>query len=168
MSEEKKVTGTDEGSKNIPDGVKPEQEQPEQTESPAEPEAENQEVPDTVPEESEAKKESAALPEMSEADALREENFRLRSQLDAIAMGFAPEVIEDAVILAENIVKRDGSDISAALKAVADKYPAWLSGGKKDKGENKKGGFRVGADSSGSDNADTDKLSRIFGIKKKK
>ena len=103
---------------------------------------------------------------MSEIDKLKEENFRLRTQLEANTLGFTPDVIEDAVILAENIVKRDGSDISAALKAVAKKYPAWLTSAEDEK---QKGGFKVGADSSGSKSADDDeKLNRIFGIRKKK
>ena len=62
--------------------------------------------------------------------------------------------------------KRDGSEISAALKAVAKKYPAWLLSAQDEK---QKGGFKVGADSSGGKSADDDeKLNKIFGIKKKK
>ena len=125
--------------------------------------------PEPAPKDSaqeETSEEQAAPPEMSEIDKLKEENFRLRTQLEANTLGFTPDVIEDAVILAENIVKRDGSDISAALKAVAKKYPAWLTSAEDEK---QKGGFKVGADSSGSKSADDDeKLNRIFGIRKKK
>ncbi len=125
--------------------------------------------PEPAPKDSaqeETSEEQAAPPEMSEIDKLKEENFRLRTQLEANTLGFTPDVIEDAVILAENIVKRDGSDISAALKAVAKKYPAWLTSAQDEK---QKGGFKVGADSSGGKSADDDeKLNRIFGIRKKK
>lgn len=125
--------------------------------------------PEPAPKDSaqeETSEEQAAPPEMSEIDKLKEENFRLRTQLEANTLGFTPDVIEDAVILAENIVKRDGSDISAALKAVAKKYPAWLTSAQDEK---QKGGFKVGADSSGSKSADDDeKLNKIFGIRKKK
>lgn len=125
--------------------------------------------PEPAPKDSaqeETSEEQAAPPEMSEIDKLKEENFRLRTQLEANTLGFTPDVIEDAVILAENIVKRDGSDISAALKAVAKKYPAWLTSAQDEK---QKGGFKVGADSSGSKSDDDDeKLNQIFGIRKKK
>ena len=125
--------------------------------------------PEPAPKDSaqeETSEEQAAPPEMSEIEKLKEENFRLRTQLEANTLGFTPDVIEDAVILAENIVKRDGSDISAALKAVAKKYPAWLTSAQDEK---QKGGFKVGADSSGGKSADDDeKLNRIFGIRKKK
>jgi hypothetical protein len=73
--------------------------------------------------------------------------------------------MEDAVTLAEAIVKRDGTDIAAALQAVAKKYPDWKSDGK-DGGS--KGGFKVGADSPKDKTADSDRLDRAFGIKKKK
>lgn len=107
----------------------------------------------------------AAPPELSEIDKLKEENFRLKTQITARDIGFMPEVIEDAVVLAENIVKRDGSDISAALQAVAKKYPDWKADGK-DKGKTK-GGFKVGADSSGQASANDDKINKAFGLKKK-
>lgn len=144
--------------------------EPAEAEKPAE-EAEgteNKPAEETQPEPApeETAQEEAAPPEMSEIDKLKEENFRLRTQLEANTLGFTPDVIEDAVILAENIVKRDGSDISAALKAVAKKYPAWLTSAQDEK---QKGGFKVGADSSGGKSADDDeKLNRIFGIRKKK
>ena len=122
------------------------------------------EKPTENPTEGETEPESAP-PELSEEDKLREENFRLKTQLEAMKIGFIPDVIEDAVILAENIVKRDGSDISAALQAVAKKYPDWKADGK-DKGKSK-GGFKVGADSSGQTKANDEKIDRAFGLRKR-
>ena len=122
------------------------------------------EKPTENPTEGETEPESA-LPELSEEDKLTEENFRLKTQLEAMKIGFVPDVIEDAVILAENIVKRDGSDISAALQAVAKKYPDWKADGK-DKGKSK-GGFKVGADSSGQTKANDEKIDRAFGLRKR-
>ena len=105
----------------------------------------------------------AAPPELSETDKLKEENFRLKTQLEAMKIGFVPDVIEDAVVLAENIVKRDGSDISTALQAVAKKYHDW----KADSKGKAKGGIKVGADSSGQTSANDDKIDKAFGLKKK-
>lgn len=174
MPEEKKPT-----EKHAEDAQ--EQEKTEGKETPAEEEKPTEEAegtenkpaektrPEPAPKDSaqeETSEEQGAPPEMSEIDKLKEENFRLRTQLEANTLGFTPDVIEDAVILAENIVKRDGSDISAALKAVAKKYPAWLLSAQDEK---QKGGFKVGADSSGGKSADDDeKLNQIFGIRKKK
>ncbi len=107
----------------------------------------------------------AAPPQLSEEDRLKEENFRLRTQLEALKIGFNPEVIEDAVVLAENIVKKDGSEISAALQAVAKKYPDWKADSKGKDGKSK-GGFKVGADTSGSKPTSDEKLNKAFGIKK--
>ena len=102
-------------------------------------------------------------PDVSEVDTLREENFNLKAQLEAMRTGFLPDIIEDAVVLAENIVKRNGGDISEALKAVAKKYPEWTAAAQSEK----KSGFKVGADSSGGTSTDEEKLNTIFGIKKK-
>lgn len=104
-------------------------------------------------------------PKLSETDELRAENLRLKTQLEAMKVGFNPECLEDAVVLAENIVKRDGSDISAALQAVAKKYPDWKSGGKEEKS---KAGFKVGADTPKDKKADDEQLNSAFGIRKKK
>ena len=120
---------------------------------------EESEVEDTP--KTEENTEQTAPPELSEVDKIKEENFRLKTQLEAMKIGFNPNVIEDAVVLAENIVKRDGSDIATALKAVAKKYPEW-----KADGEGKKGGIKVGADTSKQTNANSDKLNKAFGIKK--
>lgn len=136
-SEKPQEEEKDEGEK-LPD----EQEKPPESESEGETEAET------------------APPELSEIDKVKEENFRLKTQLEAMKIGFNPNVIEDAVVLAENIVKRDGSDISTALQAVAKKYPEWKNDGKS------KGSFKVGADSSKQKSTSDEKLNRAFGIKK--
>lgn len=105
------------------------------------------------------------IPKISETDRLKAENLTLKTQLEAMKTGFKPDCIEDAVVLAENIVKRDGSDITAALQAVAKKYPDWKSDGK----DNSKGGFKVGADTPKNEkNPDDSRLDAVFGIKKKK
>ncbi len=104
-------------------------------------------------------------PVLSEEDRLKEENFRLKTQLEAMKLGFLPDTIEDAVVLAENIVKRDGGDIGKALQAVAKKYPDWKSDVGKD--GKSKGGFKVGADGNNTGSDSDERLSRAFGIKKK-
>ncbi|MDE7390218.1 MAG: hypothetical protein K2M82_04675 [Lachnospiraceae bacterium] len=131
------------------------------------PQAEGKKMPDESqkPAEGETKPETA-LPELSEEDKLKEENFRLKAQLEAMKIGFNPDVIEDAVVLAENIVKKDGSDIASALQAVAKKYPDWKADSKGEDSK-KKGGFKVGADGSKQTTANDDKLNAAFGIKKK-
>ena len=104
-------------------------------------------------------------PVLSEEDRLKEENFRLKTQLEAMKLGFLPNTIEDAVVLAENIIKRDGGDIGKALQAVAKKYPDWKSDVGKD--GKSKGGFKVGADGNNTGSDNDERLSRAFGIKKK-
>lgn len=107
----------------------------------------------TVEEEKEDK-----LPEQSELDKLKEENFRLKVQMTARDIGFKSEVIEDAVVLAENIVKRDGVEIEKALQTVAKKYPEWsMESNKKNLGN-----FKVGADKSATNSGTQDKLKIIF------
>lgn len=116
------------------------------------------------------KKQEEAVPEvpqLSETDQLKAENLTLKTQLEAMKIGFSPECMEDAVILAEAIVKRDGTDISAALQSVAKKYPDWKQGGKDSK-DGKSSGFKVGADSGKGQKSDDEKLNNAFGIKKKK
>lgn len=105
------------------------------------------------------------LPKLSVEDELRAENFALKTQLEAMKLGFIPDYIDDAVVLAESIVKREGSDIATALKAVAKKYPDWKQqAGDKSKG---KGGFKIGSDGGNSKPTSEDKLDRAFGLKKK-
>lgn len=105
------------------------------------------------------------LPKLSAEDELRAENFALKTQIEAMKLGFNPDCIEDAVVLAENIVKRDGSDIATALQAVAKKYPDWKQQAG-DKGKHK-GGFKIGSDGGNSKSTSEDKLNNAFGIKKK-
>lgn len=123
-------------------------------------ESESEEKPE--PEE----KTPSDVPELSETEKLKAENLTLKTQLEALKIGFKPDCIEDAVVLAENLVKRDGSDITSALQSVAKKYPDWKSDSKDNpKG---KGGFKIGADSGSKEkNPDSDRLSQAFGIKKK-
>lgn len=117
---------------------------------------------------SEEESKAPETPELSETDQLKAENLTLKTQLEAMKIGFAPDCMEDAVILAEAIVKRDGVEINAALQSVAKKYPDWKSDGKNNKDGKSKGGFKVGADSSESDkSASDDRLSKAFGLKKK-
>lgn len=113
------------------------------------------------------KKAAPHVPELSENDRLKAENLTLKTQIEALKIGFSPDCIEDAVVLAENLVKRDGSDITAALQAVAKKYPDWKSDGKDNsKG---KGGFKVGADTPKDEkNADDERLDKAFGLRRKK
>lgn len=133
----------DEKQDDNSEGAEPEEKPDEQSKEEAPPEAEP--------------------PKLSAEDELKAENLRLKTQLEAMKIGFNPKVIEDAVVLAESIVKRDGSDIATALQAVAKKYPDWKATDK----DSKKGGFKVGGDSSGSKSTSDDKLNQAFGIKKK-
>lgn len=127
------------------------------TDDGAEPQAEEPAQPSEEPTEPE-------LPKLSVEDELRAENFALKTQLEAMKLGFIPEYIDDAVVLAENIVKREGSDIATALQAVGKKYPDWKQQEKNK--EKNKGGFKIGADS-GDKPTSADKLNQAFGIKKK-
>lgn len=136
--------------------------QPEQ----AEQEAPAEETPaETKPEaEAETEAEPAADP-AAELEQLREENVRLKAQLEAHKAGFKGEYIEDAVLIAEHGAKRDGTTIEEALQAVAKKYPEW----KHTAGEGGKSGFKVGAEPPKEDNtAVDDQLDEAFGIRKKK
>lgn len=155
-----------EEKKPVEEETKPETETPEEEkqspeekpmEQPTEEKAKDEVVEETPVE---TKLEETAPPGLSETDKLKEENFRLKTQLEAMKIGFNPDCLEDAVVLAENIVKRDGSDISTALQAVAKKYPDWKTDSKS------KGGFKVGADSSKQKQTSDEKLNRAFGIKK--
>lgn len=122
--------------------------------------------PEEKQEDKPAEEKAPEAPQLSKVDALKAENLTLKTKLEALSIGFAPDCLDDAVTLAEAIVKRDGTDISAALQAVAKKYPDWKSDAKDSKS---KGGFKVGADSSEKEKkADDDRLSAAFGIKKKK
>lgn len=137
----------------------------------AQPEQAEQETPaeqtpaETKPEaEAETEAEPAADP-AAELEQLREENVRLKAQLEAHKAGFKGEYIEDAVLIAEHGAKRDGTTIEEALQAVAKKYPEW----KHTAGEGGKSGFKVGAEPPKEENnAVDDQLDAAFGIRKKK
>lgn len=101
----------------------------------------------------------------AELEQLRAENARLKAQLEAHGAGFKTEYIEDAVLIAENAAKRDGTTITEALQAVAKKYPEW----KHAADDKSKGGFKVGAEAPKEDKAaEDDMLDRAFGIRRKK
>ena len=131
----------------------------------AEPEQAEQETPvEETASEPEAKAEPAADP-AAELEQLREENVRLKAQLEAHKAGFKGEYIEDAVLIAEHGAKRDGTTIEEALQAVAKKYPEW----KHTAGEGGKSGFKVGAEPPKEENnAVDDQLDAAFGIRRKK
>lgn len=77
------------------------------------------------PEPPESTYESKATPDTPLPEELLAENIRLKAQIEAYKTGFRSDTLEDAVLLAENIAKRDGVEISEALQAVAEKYPDW-------------------------------------------
>lgn len=131
----------------------------------AQPEQAEQETPaEETASEPEAKAETAPDPS-AELEQLREENARLKAQLEAHKAGFKGEYIEDAVLIAEHGAKRDGTTIEEALQAVAKKYPEW----KHTAGEGGKSGFKVGAEPPKEENnAVDDQLDEAFGIRKKK
>ena len=119
---------------------------------------------ESKPEQPEETQEESADP-AAELEALRAENTRLKAQLEAHNTGFKPEYIEDAVLIAENAVSRDGITITEALQAVAKKYPEW----KHTADEKGKSGFKVGAETPKEDNAAEDaSLDEAFGIRRKK
>lgn len=129
---------------------------PETTEVAAENEPEQPEsTPETAPD----------VDYKAENEQLKAENTRLKAQLEAHNAGFKPEYIEDAVLIAENAVSRDGITITEALQAVAKKYPEW----KHTADEKGKSGFKVGAEAPKEDNAAVDdSLDEAFGIRRKK
>lgn len=170
---EKKASETEEEKKSdIPPEEKPQEDpkedKPVEKASDDKQADENGEGAEVPPEEKLEEKSNDVpdIPETSETDKLKAENLTLKTQLEALKIGFKPDCLEDAVVLAENIVKRDSTDITAALQSVAKKYPDWKSDAKSAESA---GGFKVGADSSKGDNKQDDsKLSQAFGIRKKK
>ena len=147
--------------------TKPEQEQPQETKSGPEKAADDKQADENGEGADKEPEPELPVPENgSELEALKAENIRLKAQLEAHNAGFTGETIEDAVTLAEAAAKRDGTDITTALKAIAKKYPDWVKSAKGK--EEKQGGFKVGADSDDSHAPDSERLDRAFGIRKKK
>ena len=172
MDNEKKAPEEEKDKKTVGDGVPdvPAETAPETpSEAPA-PKAEKtapettEKAAESEPEQPEETQEESADP-AAELEALRAENTRLKAQLEAHNAGFKPEYIEDAVLIAENAVSRDGITITEALQAVAKKYPEW----KHTAGDTGKTGFKVGAEAPKEDTAAEDaSLDEAFGIRRKK
>lgn len=90
---------------------------------------------------------------------LKGENIRLKAEQEAMKVGFKPNCVEDVVLLVENIVKRDGMDVSTAIQNVAKKHPEMLSDDKKDNS------FKVGAPEPDLREESTpDPFSKAFGL----
>lgn len=146
-----------------PKDEKPEEKAPEDKQS--DENGEGADKPEEKVDNPEEKKDEAA----PAADPKDEEILKLKTQIAAMQMGFNPDCMEDAVVLAESYVKSGAQkDINTALSAVMKKYPDWKAEGGKSDGK-KQGGFRVGAGGADKqESADDDKISKAFGIKKKK
>lgn len=160
-SDDKQVDENGEGAEK----AKPEKEEPDADEDGKDNKSDDKS--DEKPPESPPKDEPKD-PEQPVSDPKDEEILKLKIQIAAMQMGFKPECMEDAVILAESYVKNGTEkDIETALSAVMKKYSDWKADGGKPDGK-KSGGFKVGADSSDKkENADDERLSKAFGIKKK-
>ncbi|MBP3249962.1 MAG: hypothetical protein J6M48_06375 [Ruminococcus sp.] len=172
MDNEKKAPEEEKDKKTVGDGVPdvPAETAPETPSGATEVQAEEttpentEKAAESKPEQPEETQEESADP-AAELEALRAENTRLKAQLEAHNAGFKPEYIEDAVLIAENAVSRDGITITEALQAVAKKYPEW----KHTAGDTGKTGFKVGAEAPKEDNAAEDaSLDEAFGIRRKK
>lgn len=137
--------------------------EPEKSEKPEEKDGDSDSKPEKEPT-SPVQEENPAEPEppdTSGLETLRAENIRLKAQIEAYKAGFRSDTLEDAVLLAENVAKRDGVEISEALQTVAEKYPDW-----KNFGDNN--GFKVGAEPPEENKLDESRLDNAFGIRKKK
>ena len=189
MDENKKKPPEEEKDKETPEN--PEQEKPEDKKEEQKPEDKpkdekpeekapddkqaNENGEDASPEkEDEKPEEKADNPEEKKGEAAPavdpkdEEILKLKTQIAAMQMGFKPECMEDAVVLAESYVKSGlEKDINSALSAVMKKYSDWKAdGGKSD--SKKSGGFKVEAGEPEKKPTDDEKLNDAFGIKKKK
>ena len=170
MENENKTPEEEKDKDKKSEAEKPETETAAETSSEAAAEQAEETAPETAEEAAESETEQAEETQEEPADpaaeleALRAENTRLKAQLEAHNAGFKPEYIEDAVLIAENAVSRDGITITEALQAVAKKYPEW----KHTADEKGKSGFKVGADTPKEDKTAYDeKLNEAFGIRKK-
>lgn len=171
MDNEKKAPEEEKEKDKKSEAEKPETETAAETSSEATEEQAEETAPETTgkaaeseTEQPEEAQEEPADP-AAELEMLRAENTRLKAQLEAHNAGFKPEYIEDAVLIAENAVSRDGITITEALQAVAKKYPEW----KHTAGDTGKSGFKVGAEAPKEDNAaENEQLDEAFGIRRKK
>lgn len=152
-----------------PKDEKPEEKAPEDKQSDENGEGAPLEKEDEKPEEKADNPEEKKDEATPAADPKDEEILKLKTQIAAMQMGFNPDCMEDAVVLAESYVKSGAQkDINTALSAVMKKYPDWKAEGGKSDGK-KQGGFRVGAGGADKqESADDDKISKAFGIKKNK
>lgn len=163
MADEEK----DKDKKEVPDEPEKSEKEEKNGDTDRKPEPEKETAPpvqEEKPKESEPPEstdESESPPDTSRMEALEAENIRLKAQIEAYKMGFRSDTLEDAVILAENIAKRDGMEILEALQAVAEKYPDW-------KNTENNSGFKVGAEPSEENKPDESRIDNAFGIRKKK
>lgn len=132
-------TTPDEEKKPPEDEPKPE-DKPEEKQDAPEEKPEPEKPTGDKPEEPPAEKPDNA----AELDRLKAENLRLTTQIEAIRAGFSADLIEEAVLLAENIAGKENCTMQEALRKVSEKFPEWKKDPEERKKE-KKGGIRVGA-----------------------
>ena len=162
MTDEEKDKDKNEVSDESEKSEKPEEKDGDSDSEPEkEPTPPVQEENPAEPEPPESTDYSKAMPDTPTPEELLAENIRLKAQIEAYKTGFRSDTLEDAVLLAENIAKRDGVEISEALQAVAEKYPDW-------KNTENNSGFKVGAEASEENKPDESRLDNAFGIRKKK
>ena len=90
--------------------------------------------------------------ETSAQDALNRELLIAHAQVDAYREGVVPDAVEDAVMLAvmqaEKAGEADAEGVRDALKEVLKRHPEWKPQQKK---EGQNGGFKVGVDTTGTE-----------------
>ncbi len=101
--------------------------------------------PDTTVQEPAGENPAPKPVEASGDEQLQKELLAARSQLAAYAAGVAPEMIQDAVILATAEAQTAGEvteeAVTKAMAGVLKRHPEWKAAGGQ-----KSGGFRLGAD----------------------
>ncbi len=101
--------------------------------------------PDTTVQEPAGENPAPKSVEASGDEQLQKELLAARSQLAAYAAGVAPEMIQDAVILATAEAQTAGEvteeAVNKAMAGVLKRHPEWKAAGGQ-----KSGGFRLGAD----------------------